>query len=34
MESGDPFRLIDTLIKHDVPFVIVGGHAVTYQRGR
>ena len=30
MESGDPFRVIDALIKHDVPFVIVGGHAVTY----
>lgn len=30
MDSGDPFRLIDVLIKHDVPFVIVGGHAVTY----
>ena len=30
MESGDPFRLIDVLIKHDVPFVIVGGHAVAY----
>src|SRR5688500_8097085 len=30
MESGDPFRLIDVLTKHDVPFVIIGGHAVTY----
>ena len=30
MESGDPFRLIDVLVKHDVPFVIIGGHAVTY----
>lgn len=30
MESGDPFRLIDVLIKHDVPFVIIGGHAVAY----
>ncbi len=30
MECGDPFRRIDTLIRHDVPFVIVGGHAVTY----
>jgi hypothetical protein len=29
MESGDPFRLIDVLIKHEVPFVIVGGHAAT-----
>jgi hypothetical protein len=30
MESGDPFRLIDVLTKHEVPFVIIGGHAVTY----
>jgi len=30
MESGDPFRLIDVLSKHNVPFVIIGGHAVTY----
>ena len=30
MESGDPFRLIDVLVKHDVPFVIIGGHAVSY----
>lgn len=30
MDSGDPFRLIDVLTKHDVPFVIIGGHAVTY----
>lgn len=30
MESGDPFRLIDVLAKHKVPFVIIGGHAVTY----
>ena len=30
MESGDPFRLIDALIKHEVPIVIIGGHAVTY----
>ncbi len=30
MESGDPFRLIDVLAKHEVPFVIIGGHAVTY----
>ena len=30
MESGDPFRLIDVLSSHDVPFVIIGGHAVTY----
>lgn len=30
MESGDPFRLIDVLSKHNVPFVIIGGHAVTF----
>ncbi len=30
MESGDPFRLIDVLIKHGVPLVIIGGHAVAY----
>ena len=30
MENGDPFRLIDALTKHEVPFVIIGGHAVTY----
>jgi hypothetical protein len=30
MESGDPFRLIDVLARHDVPLVIIGGHAVTY----
>lgn len=30
MESGTPFRLIDVLAKHEVPFVIIGGHAVTY----
>ena len=30
MEIGDPFRLIDVLVKHDVPFVIIGGHAVSY----
>ncbi len=30
METGDPFRLIDVLTKHNVPFVIIGGHAVTY----
>jgi hypothetical protein len=23
MDTGDPFRLIDVLIKHDVPFVII-----------
>ncbi|NQU22067.1 MAG: hypothetical protein HQ567_12345 [Candidatus Nealsonbacteria bacterium] len=30
MESGDPFHLLDVLSCHDVPFVIIGGHAVTY----
>jgi hypothetical protein len=30
MESGDPFRSIDVLTKHNVPLVIIGGHAVTY----
>lgn len=30
MESGSPFPLIDVLLKHDVPIVIIGGHAVTY----
>jgi hypothetical protein len=30
MDSGDPFRLIDVLTKHQVEFVIIGGHAVTF----
>ena len=30
MECGDPFHLLDVLSRHDVPFVIIGGHAVTY----
>jgi hypothetical protein len=30
MECGTPFQLIDVLLKHDVPVVIIGGHAVTY----
>lgn len=30
MESGSPYRLIDLLLKHDVPFVVIGGHAVTF----
>lgn len=30
MDSGDPFRLIDVLVKHEVPFVLIGGHAVAY----
>jgi len=30
MENGDPFPLLDVLSRHDVPFVIIGGHAVTF----
>ncbi|NIL97290.1 MAG: hypothetical protein GTO53_06790 [Planctomycetales bacterium] len=30
MDSGDPFPLIDVLCHHDVPFVVMGGHAVTF----
>ena len=30
MERGDPFRLIDVLTRHEVSFVIIGGHAVTF----
>ena len=30
MDSGSPFQLIDILSKHNVPFVIIGGHAVTF----
>jgi hypothetical protein len=30
METGDPFHLLDVLSRHNVPFVIIGGHAVTY----
>ena len=30
MDSGNPFQLIDTLRSHDVPLVIIGGHAVTF----
>lgn len=30
MECGDPFRLIEALAKHNVPFVIIGGHAVSF----
>jgi len=30
MESGSPFRLIDVLTKHNVPLVIIGGHAVSF----
>jgi len=30
MECGDPFHLLDVLSSHNVPFVIIGGHAVTF----
>jgi hypothetical protein len=30
MEFGDPFHLLDVLSSHNVPFVVIGGHAVTY----
>lgn len=30
MECGNPFRLLDVLSRHSVPYVIIGGHAVTY----
>ncbi|MBI2479197.1 MAG: hypothetical protein HYV60_11355 [Planctomycetia bacterium] len=30
MELGTPFQLIDVFLKHNVPVVIIGGHAVTY----
>lgn len=30
MDSGNPFQLIDALSSHNVPFVIIGGHAVTF----
>lgn len=30
MVPSAPFQLIDVLRKHDVPFVIIGGHAVSY----
>ena len=30
MDSGNPFQLIDALSRHHVPFVIIGGHAVTF----
>ena len=30
MESGDLFPLLDVLSCHNVPFVVIGGHAVTY----
>ncbi len=30
MENTNPFHLIDVLSSHDIPLVIIGGHAVTY----
>jgi len=30
MGNTDPFRLLDVLCCHNVPFVIIGGHAVAY----
>ncbi len=30
MESTSPFHLLDVLSNHNVPFVVIGGHAVTY----
>jgi hypothetical protein len=30
MDSGSQFPLIDVLVKHHVPYVIVGGHAVVF----
>jgi hypothetical protein len=30
MESGNPLPLIDALLKHKVPLVIIGGHAVIF----
>jgi hypothetical protein len=30
MDGGDPFRLLDVLSSHSVPFVVIGGHAVTF----
>jgi len=32
MENGNPLHLLDVLNCHDVPFVIIGGHAVTCHR--
>ena len=28
MASGSPFPLLDVLARHDVPYVVIGGHAV------
>ncbi|MDY0165201.1 MAG: hypothetical protein RBS80_01570 [Thermoguttaceae bacterium] len=30
MDSGNPLHLLDVLNSHNVPFVVIGGHAVTY----
>ncbi|MFW5893868.1 MAG: hypothetical protein ACOCUY_01910 [Verrucomicrobiota bacterium] len=30
MENGDPFSLISVLMKHEVDFVVLGGHAVAF----
>ena len=30
MDSGNPLHLLDVLSSHDVPFVVIGGHAVTF----
>lgn len=30
MEHGNPFALIDTLIGHNLPLVVIGGYAVIY----
>ena len=30
MDTGDPFHLLDVLSNHEVPFVVIGGHAVTF----
>lgn len=30
MESGDPSPILETFSRHDVPFVVIGGHAVNY----
>lgn len=30
MDGGNPLRLIDLLTEHNVPAVVIGGHAVTF----
>ena len=30
MESGNLFHVIDLFHQHDIPFVVIGGHAVAY----